>query len=71
MYIYIYINCGVQLAKEWLQLSCHYSCNAICHACRARVPDYLTAPANLDGEFRHDTDSFLGECVKRGELRRL
>ena len=55
VYIYIY-NCGVQLAKEWLQLSCHYSCNA---------------PANLDGEFRHDTDSFLGECVKRGELRRL
>ena len=54
--MYIYFNCGVQLAKEWLQLSCHYSCNA---------------PANLDGEFRHDTDSFLGECVKRGELRRL
>jgi hypothetical protein len=57
--------------KEWLQLSCHYACNAICHACKARVPDYLVAPSKLDVEFRHSTASFLAECVKGGDLRSL
>ena len=62
---------GVLLAKEWLQLSRHYSCNAVCHAGRARAPDYLIAPAKLEAEFRHDTYSFFQESVKHHELHRL
>lgn len=53
---------------EWLQLSCYYLCTSICHCCRAKVPNYVTAPSRLDVEFRHNTESFLAECCKGGEL---
>ena len=62
-----FINLGP--AKEWLSLSCHYSCNLICHACRSHK-DSFTAPSDLQSRFRHDTASFLAECVKGDELRR-
>lgn len=54
--------------QEWLQLTCYYLCNSVCHCCRARVPNYVTAPARFD--FRHTTESFLQECAKQGDLRR-
>ena len=55
--------------KEWLSLSCHYSCNLICHACRAHK-DSFAAPSDLKNQHRHDLASFLAESVKLDELRR-
>lgn len=56
--------------QEWLQLSCNYLCNMICHNCRATKPSYVSAPSKLATEFRHDTPSFLAECCKHGDLFR-
>lgn len=56
--------------KEWLSLSCHYSCNLICHACRAHK-DSFAAPSDLKNQHRHDLASFLAESVKLDELRRV
>ena len=52
--------------EEWLQLSTYYLCNSICHCCRARVPNYVSAPSRLHVDFRHDTQSFLEESCKDG-----
>ena len=61
----------IKRLQEWLQLSCNYLCNAVCHCCRARVPTYFTAPANLGDKFRHNTRTFFEECVKPGLQRHL
>ena len=59
-----WVSLMISKSKEWLQLSCYYLCNAICHCCRVRAPNYVKAPSKLAQEFRHSTDTFLDECIK-------
>ena len=58
-------------SQEWLQLSAYYLANQVCHACKARVPSYVTAPSRLHNEFRHTTETFLAESIKGGDHERL
>lgn len=43
----------------------------MCHCCRAMKPNFFSAPAELGSKFRHSTETFLAECVKRDPARYL